>query len=241
MGRLDEMFEADHAEGVLLEWPEERRVDHLTFLARKRTENEDCVRALKMVNLAQSWLGGHDLARHEVILRFLEGQNLYMLTKKAAGIAHMRQAIAVEGAQDYLRAEDFLFFAEALFDFGGLSVEKEACQNVSTGIQLGEMPSIPLWDNFLDCSIKRNDIRPIALNVPYLHDVKLLTLIFDRLGRLLIGTPGYTYEDAWVGALNRVLSSSLIDEGKKSYYLDLIKDNRRLLTRLNKRPQNPGL
>jgi hypothetical protein len=69
--RLDEMFEADDAEGVLLEWPEERRVNHLTVLARKTTEGHDSVRALKMVNLAQSWLGGNNLPRQEVILRFL--------------------------------------------------------------------------------------------------------------------------------------------------------------------------
>ena len=68
--RLDEMFEAHDAEGVLLEWPEERRVNHLTVLARKTTEGHDFVRALKMVNLAQSWLGGNDLPRQEVILRF---------------------------------------------------------------------------------------------------------------------------------------------------------------------------
>ena len=60
MGRLDEMFEADDTEGALLEWPEERRVQHLTSLARKRTESGDSSRALKMINLAQSWLGGHN-------------------------------------------------------------------------------------------------------------------------------------------------------------------------------------
>jgi hypothetical protein len=147
----------------------------------------------------------------------------------------MRQAIAAEGAQEYLRADDFLFFAEALFDFGGLSAEKEACQSVSIGIQLGEVPSLTLWENFLDCSIKRNDIKPIALIVPQLHDLKLLTLIFDRLGKLLIATPGYTYEDAWVNALNRILNSPLVDEEKKSYYCELVEDNRRLSARLNRK------
>ena len=236
--RLDEMFEEDHAEGVLLEWPEERRVNHLTVLARKRTESEDCVRALKMVNLAQSWLDGHNLPRQEVLLRFLEGQNLYMLTKKAAGIAHMRQAVTAEGAHEHLGGHDFLFFAEALFDFGGFSAEKEACQSVTIGIQLGDSPSLTLWDNFLDCSIKRNDVRPIALIVPHIHDIKLLSLIFDRLGKLLSGTPGYTYEDAWVSALNRILESPLVDEEKKSYYRDLVGGNRRLSARLSQRAHN---
>ena len=193
------------------------------------------MRALQMVNLAQSWLAGHDLRRHEVILRFLEGQNLYFLSKKAAGIAHMRQAVTAEGAQEYLRGDDFLFFAEALFDFGGLSAEKEACQNVSIGIQLGEIPNLTLWDSFVDCSIKRNDIKPIALIVPHLHDLRLLTIIFDRLGKLLIGTPGYTYEDAWVSALNRILNSPSVDEEKKSYYCELVAENRRLSARLNRK------
>ena len=67
----------------------------------------------------------------------LEGQNLYYLSKKAAGIAHMRHAIGSEGAQEYLRGEDYLFFAEALFDSGGLAAEKEACQSVNVGIQRG--------------------------------------------------------------------------------------------------------
>jgi hypothetical protein len=169
---------------------------------------------------------------------FLEGQNLYYLSKKAAGIAHMRQAIGSEGAQEYLRGEDYLFFAEALFDFGGLAAEKEACQCVNAGIQLGKIPSITLWDNFLDCSIKRNDIKPIALLVPNLHDINLLTLIFDRLGKLLIATPGYTHEEAWANALNRILSSPLVGEEKKSYYCDLVEGNRRLSARLNQRSRN---
>ena len=234
MARLDEMFEADGGEGVLLEWPEERRVQHLTLLARKRTTSGDYSRALKLVNLAQSWLGSQELHRQEVILRYLEGQNLYLLGRKAPGIAHMRQAVTAEKAQDCLAAADFLLFAEALFDFGGLSAEKEACQNVSIGIQLGEMPSLSLWNNFVDCSIKRNDIKPIALVASNLHDIQLLCVVFDRLGKLLIATPGYTYAEAWATALNRILTSSLLSEEKKISYWDLASDNRPLAALLSR-------
>ena len=125
MARLDEMLETDAADGALLEWPEERRVKHLTDLARKRTRSGDFTRALKMVNLAQSWLAPRDLHREAVILRFLEGESLYMTGRKAPGIAHMRQAVTAENAQEYLHAKDFLFFAESLFGFGGLASEKE--------------------------------------------------------------------------------------------------------------------
>jgi hypothetical protein len=232
--RLDEMFEADDANGVLLEWPEERRVQHLTALARKRTESGDCERSLKMINLAQSWLGTQGLHREEVVLRFLEGQNLCMLGRKAPGIAHMRQAVIFESSQDYLEANDFLFFAESLFDFGGLSAEREACQNVVIGVQLGSMPSISVWDKFIECSIKRNDIKPVALIVSNLYDVRLLSLVFDRLGKLLIGTPGYTYEEAWAAALNRILSSPLVGDEKKAYYSELVSQNRKLAARLSR-------
>ena len=234
MARLDEMFEADGGEGVLLEWPEERRVQHLTLLARKRTTSGDYLRALKLVNLAQSWLGSPELHRQEVILRYLEGQNLYMLGRKAPGIAHMRQAVTAEKAQDHLGAADFLSFAEALFDFGGMSAEKEACQNVSIGIQLGEIPSLALWNNFVDCSIKRNDIKPIALIASNLHDIHLLSVIFDRLGKLLIATPGYIYAEAWATALNRILTSPLLSEEKKTTYWDLASDNRPLAALLSR-------
>ena len=222
ISRLDEVFEADDTEGALLEWPEERRVQHLTSLARKRTESGDFSRALKMINLAQSWLGGHnELHRQEVILRFLEGENLYTLGRKAPGIAHMRQAVTCEKSEEYLSPIDFLYFAEALFDHGGLAAEKAACQNVTAAVQLGERPSVSLWEKFIDCSITRNDIKPIALIVSNLHDVQLLSIVFDRLGKLLIGTPGYTYEEAWGAALNRILNSPSVDEEKKAHYRQL--------------------
>jgi hypothetical protein len=194
----------------------------------KHTKSGDSPRALKMVNLAQSWLGDQELRREEIVLRFLEGQNLYHLGRKASGIAHMRQATSAEKAQDYLESSDFLFFGEALFDFGGLSSEREACQSVVTGIQIGKEPSLSLWDTFLACSIKRNDLKPVALLVPNIHDVHLLCAIFDRLGKLLVGTPGYTYEEAWVDGLTRILNSPMVDEDKKVYYLNLVSDNRKL-------------
>ncbi len=234
MTRLDEMFEADDAEGVLLDWPQERRVRHLTPLARKRTKSGDHGRALKMINLAQSWLDSQELRQQEVILRFLEGQNLYMLGRKAPGIAHMRQAAAFEGAPDFLEGEDFLFFAEVLFTFGGHSAEREACQTVVIGIQRGTMPSPLVWETFIDCSIKRNEIKPIALIVANLHDIQLLTLAFDRLGRLMKGAAGYTYEENWAMALERLLTSSLLDEDKKLDLWNLVSDNRALAARLNR-------
>ena len=58
-----------------------------------------------------------------------------MLGRKAPGIAHMRQAAAFEGTDGFLEGADLLFFAEALFAFGGHSAEKEACQTVSIGMQ----------------------------------------------------------------------------------------------------------
>jgi hypothetical protein len=233
VARLDELFESDGAEGVLLEWPEERRVQHLTPLARKRTESNDYVRALKLINLAQSWLGARELHPQEVSLRFLEGQNLYLLGKKASGIAHMRQAVGVDRSDECLESSDFLFFAGALFDFGGLYAEKEACQNVAVGIQKGTTPSLSLWESFVECSIKRNDIKPIALIVSNLQEVELLCTVFDRLGKLLIATPGYTYDEAWAAALNRILSSGISDE-RKTFYRELVSENRKINARLNR-------
>ena len=233
MARLDEMLETDAADGALLEWPEERRVKHLTDLARKRTRSGDFTRALKMVNLAQSWLAPRDLHREAVILRFLEGESLYMTGRKAPGIAHMRQAVTAENAQEYLHAKDFLFFAKSLFGFGGLASEKEACENVSTGIQLGENPSIAVWEKFIDRSIERNDIRPIALIISNIYDIPLLCIVFDKLGKLLIATPGYTYEEAWATALNRMMMSPVLNVEKKKYYWDMASENSSLAARVN--------
>jgi hypothetical protein len=232
IARLDEMFESEGAEGVLLEWSEERRVQHLTLLARKRTEMGDYQRALKMINLAQSWLNSQDLHQQEIILRFLEGQNLYELGRKAGGIAHMRQAVTAEAADSSLQAADFLFFAEALFAFGGHSTEKEACQNVSMGIQRGAKPSMPAWTTFVECSIKRSDFKPLASIVSSLDDMDMITLVFDRLGKLLVGTAGHTHVDEWASALNRMLTSPHVDAEKKSYYRDLVTENRALGARL---------
>ena len=144
----------------------------------------------------------------------------------------MRQAVTCEKSEEYLSPIDFLYFAEALFDHGGLAAEKAACQNVTAAVQLGERPSVSLWEKFIDCSITRNDIKPIALIVSNLHDVQLLSIVFDRLGKLLIGTPGYTYEEAWGAALNRILNSPSVDEEKKAHYRQLVSQNRHLALRL---------
>jgi hypothetical protein len=232
IARLDEMFESEGAEGVLLEWSEERRVQHLTLLARKRTEMGDHERALKMINLAQSWLDAQDLREQEIILRFLEGQNLYTLGRKAGGIAHMRQAVTAETAHEALEASDFLFFAEALFAFGGLSTEKEACQNVSIGIQRGAHPSMSAWSAFVDCSIKRSDLKPLASIMATISEMDLIALVFDRLGKLLIGTPGHTFADEWAAALSRLLASSHLADDKKAYFRGLVSENRTLSARL---------
>ena len=96
------------------------------------------------------------------------------------------------------------------------------------------MPSQTVWESFIECSIKRNDIKPVALIVSNLHDIRLLSLVFDRLGRLLIGTVGYTYEETWAAALNRLLTSPAVEEDKKLYYLDIVSENRRLTARLNR-------
>jgi hypothetical protein len=236
VARLDEMFESEGAEGVLLEWSEERRVQHLTLLARKRTEIGDNQRALKMINLAQSWLNSPDLHQQEITLRFLEGQNLYELGRKAAGIAHMRQAVTAEAADSSLQAADLLFFAEALFAFGGHSTEKEACQNVTLGIQRGAKPSMPAWNTYVECSIKRSDFKPLAAIVSSLDNMDMIALVFDRLGKLLVGTVGHTYVDEWAGALNRVLTSPHLEAEKKSYFRDLVTQNRALSARLKPTP-----
>ncbi|MHB8271181.1 ATP-binding protein [Bradyrhizobium sp.] len=232
IARLDEMFESEGAEGVLLEWSEERRVQHLTPLARKRTELGDHQRALKMINLAQSWLDAKELHKQGIILRFLEGRNLYALGRKAGGIAHMHQAVTAEAADDSLQAGDFLFFAETLFTFGGLATEKDACQNVAIGIQRGAEPSMSVWSAFVDCTIKRNDLKPLASIISSLEDINLTALVFDRLGKLLVGTPGHTFVNEWAGALNRILTSPNVEDEKKSYYRDLVSENRTLTARL---------
>jgi hypothetical protein len=230
--RLEEMFESQGAEGVLLEWPEERRVRHLTPLARKQTEVKDHQRAIKTINLAQSWLDAQGLHFQGVVLRFLEGQNLFMLGRRATGLAHMRQAIMAEAADEALEAGDFLFFAEALFSFGGLSTEKEACQNVSAGMQRGGLPTIQTWSSFVDCSIQRGDFKLLASTVASLTDIDLITFAFDRLGKLLIGTPGHTFANEWAGALSRVLSSPQVNDEKKHLYRDQLSENRTLMARL---------
>jgi len=137
-----------------------------------------------------------------------------------------------EAADSSLQAADFLFFAEALFAFGGHSTEKEACQNVSMGIQRGAKPSMPAWTTFVECSIKRSDFKPLASMVSSLDDMDMLALVFDRLGKLLVGTAGHTHVDEWASALNRMLTSPHLEAEKKSYYRDLVTENRALSARL---------
>ena len=149
MARLDEMFEADGADHVLRNWPEERRVRHLIPIARDRTRSAQRSSALKIINLAQSWISTQDMAREEVVLRFLEGQNLYMIGRVAPGIAHMRQALSSEETSEILDGTDLLFFAEALFSFGGYSAEKEACTAVGIAMQRKTVPRPSVWLSFL--------------------------------------------------------------------------------------------
>ena len=64
--------------------------------------------------------------------------------------------------------------------------------------------------------------------------IQLLSVIFYRLGKLLIATPGYTYAEAWATALNRILTSPLLSEEKKTSYWDLASDNRPLAALLSR-------
>jgi hypothetical protein len=180
------------------------------------------------VQLAESWLGDQELDSFEVILRFLEGQNLYMLDRRAAGLAHMRQAVNLEGSDHMLEGNDLLFFAEALFAYGGHAAEKEACQSVLSGVQRGGSVGQPLWESFVDCTIRRSDYKPVATIVSILHDPHLLVVAFDRIGRLLLGTVGHTYEKEWVAGLERLLSSPSLEEDKKRDYWNIIQQNRQL-------------
>jgi hypothetical protein len=144
----------------------------------------------------------------------------------------MRQAVSAEAAGEALEPEDFLFFADALFAFGGLSAEKEACHNVSVGIQRGAQPAMVTWSAFIDCSIKRSDLKPLALAMSGITNVDLIALVFDRLGKLLVGTAGYTFANEWASALSRILTSQHFDEERKAYYLDLVSENRTLTARI---------
>jgi hypothetical protein len=159
----------------------------------------------------------------------------------APGIAHMRQAVSSEETNEILEGDDLLIFADALFSFGGYSAEKEACTAVALALQRKAIPGHNIWKNFLESNIKRNEIKPIANAVANILDVNLLSAAIDKLGRLLIGTSGYTYEDSWATALSRLLNSSL-PEDKKLSYRDLLKENRRLLARVdpNWRPSSPA-
>jgi hypothetical protein len=76
------------------------------------------------------------------------------------------------------------------------------------------------------------DHAPLAKELEIL--IQLLCVVFDRLGKLLIATPGYTYAEAWATALNRILTSSLLSEEKKISYWDLASDNRPLAALLSR-------
>jgi hypothetical protein len=214
--RFDEAFASDPREGFLLDWPEQRRAEHLLERTRDKMKAGDHEAALKLARLAQTW---HADPR----LRFLEGRILFEMNKRDAGLVHMRKAMEDDTAKATLKGEEVLFFADAVFSYGGRSTEKEALDAVSAGIQKGGLPSESLVARVVECSIQRRDYRFLGSLLPKLNDDRVVLKALDHMRGLLDdGTFLFSYSKEVVTALDRVGNSALLDEEQRLYYRNVI-------------------
>ncbi len=116
--RLAEALGAGPQEGLLLNWPEERRVGVLRRRAQELSEAQP-ERALLLVRLAQHW-------SDEPLLQFLEGRCLFHMGQRADGLSLMRVALA--RCEEHRAGEERFFFAQALLSHGGRQGQREALQ-----------------------------------------------------------------------------------------------------------------
>jgi len=116
--RLAEALGAEGEEGLLLNWPEERRVE---VLQRRGSEllSSDPERALRLVRLAQRW-------SNEAALSFLEGQCIFALGQREQGISLMRVALARLPERAGRDSEERFFLAQCLLSHGGRQGQREA-------------------------------------------------------------------------------------------------------------------
>ena len=189
--RFSEMFTSEDSSGILLDWPEERRVAFLREHARAKLENGQYVKALKLVELAQSWKSG------EPQLRFLQGKILFKMGKKLPGIEHMRRSLYLEneleergGSGERLRdverlnGEDLAFYVDALLSHGTRDAENEAIQCASKTFDRGGVLSIDGVTRTIDCIVQRRDLRMLANLLSRLtHDDELIAA-FSRIKHL---------------------------------------------------------
>jgi hypothetical protein len=204
--RFEQNFSSD--EGFLYDWPHERRVAFLLRRSRQRIEEGKCAEALPLIKLAQSWASSGDDPQSEAHLRFLEGKCLYTNGSRAAGIAHMRQALNSDYSAS-LTGSDLLFFADVLFMHGSSSAEKEASDAAMRGVETGGSLDAGLLQRLIACNIKRGDSKLIARLVSQLQDGALLRSAFDQIQTFLQDSRiAYAHEREWASGLERLLRLS---------------------------------
>ncbi len=217
--RFAELFSSDRTEGILLDWPEDRRVQLLKEHAQDKFDSGDYGAALKLVRLAQTWLEHSGLSALEVQLRFLEGKVLYRLGNRPAGIAHMRHAIGRDIDGDIVEGDELLFFADAVFSHGERAAEREASDLLLLALSKGGVLSESRLIRFLDSNLPLRNHKMIAGVISRIEGGQLLLVAFDRIGRLLDdNTFAYSYEKELRPALDRLCTSSSIDEDRQRYY-----------------------
>jgi hypothetical protein len=224
--RFGEMFASDETPGLLLDWTEARRVEFLRQHARTKAEAGEFNKALKLVQLAQTWKAA------DAQLRFLQGQILYKMGSSAAGIGHMRQAIHLDEDTTSLTGDELAFYAESLLEQGNRSAEREALEATFSALTRGCKLSSGTLSRVVDCILQRRDHRMLANLVARLEEDEELEKILHKSSGLLQNNSFILeYEGQIVPAMKRLCASGLIDDVTREEYLRKLKDVEDLVKR----------
>jgi hypothetical protein len=212
--RFTDMFASDETSGILLDWPEERRVAFLREHARSKAEAEEFDKALKLVQLAQTWKD------RDASLRFLQGEILFKMGSRAAGIGHMRQAIRLEEDGGGLTGDELTFYTNALLVEGARNAEVEALDVALTAVGRGGKLSATTLHRVIDCMLQRRDHRKVADLVARIGDDEQLAELFKKIEGLLQNNAFLIeYERQILPALKRVCGSGLLEDEVRQDYL----------------------
>jgi hypothetical protein len=210
--RIADMLSSDRMDGVLFDWPIERRLKFLTEHAREKVKNGEYGKALKLARLAQTWIT-------DAKLRFLEGKIRYEMGERAAGIAHMRQSIA-PGSAD-LETDDILYFAQALLAHGDRAGESEASKAALLAVKKGAVLPDGLISRLIESSFNRRDHGALVDMLSTLEGGDILSAAFERIEPLLNDRQfAYAYEKGLARIIDKLCTSATLDENKKRYYAE---------------------
>ncbi|MBT9583868.1 ATP-binding protein [bacterium] len=212
--RLAEALGTEAEEGLLLNWPEERRIEVLQRRALELLGSAPD-RALRLVRLAQRWSAGADLS-------FVEGQCIFEMGQRAQGLSLMRVALARGPQRAGRSSEEHFYFAQSLLAYGGRQGQREALQILEQALPQAVGVTPERLRAFLQVALECREYRSIRYLLDKTKHPQYLHWMLQDLWPQMQdgGAVVHACRTALLRALRLASKSSELPEGVRTLYAD---------------------